>query len=101
MYVKSPSAYYTKVSESANAVIKRAVNFKESQISDFVEKMSVLIRQQREDDDSAVNNTGPYQLAEEFREHLVVESAWFCKTVGEREHIHVFWKESSKRLYRC
>lgn len=82
-----PSAFYTNVPESANAVIKRAVKFKENEISDFVQEMSILIGQQREDVDSAVTNTGPYQLAEEFRDHLVLESVWFRKTVEERGRI--------------
>ena len=79
-----PSAYYTNDPESANAIIKRAVGFKENEISDFIQEMMVLLGQQREDVESALSNTGPYKLAENFCDHLVLESVWFAKTVQER-----------------
>jgi hypothetical protein len=40
-----PSAYYTNDPESANAIIKRAVGFKENEISDFIQEMMVLLGQ--------------------------------------------------------
>ena len=49
-----PRPYYTNDSESANAMIKRAVKFKENEISDFVREMSVMVQQQKDDIESAI-----------------------------------------------
>lgn len=51
-----PEAYYNNVPEAANAMIKRAVNFKENDMPGFCNKMSTLILQQKEDVESAVFN---------------------------------------------
>ena len=47
-----PVPYYTNDSESCNAMIKRAVQFKENEISGFERDISVLLRQQRNDVES-------------------------------------------------
>ena len=57
-----PSPFYTNVPESANAVIKRAVNFEQSEMCDFSLKMVQLIKQQKEDIRGALLNSGPYKL---------------------------------------
>ena len=56
---KPAFAYYTNASESANAVIKRAVGFKENEMSAFVREMAILMDQQRKDVQSAIINKGP------------------------------------------
>lgn len=53
-----PTAYYN-IPESANAMIKRAVNFKESEMTKFCENLSTLLLQQKEDIDSSILNHGP------------------------------------------
>ena len=58
-----PSPYYTNASESANAVIKRAVGFKENEMSAFVREMAILMDQQREDVESAIINKGLYHAS--------------------------------------
>jgi hypothetical protein len=41
---ESPVPYYTNDSELCNAMIKRAVQFKENKISEFVHEVSVLLQ---------------------------------------------------------
>ena len=79
-----PLPYYTNDSESANAMIKRAVNFKEKEISDFVREMSVLLQQQKDDVESAIFNKGPYEQAEPFKHFFVSERDWFRKRNEQR-----------------
>ena len=88
-----PLAFYTNDSESANAVIKRAVKFKENEMSDFVREMSVLMQQQKDDVESAIFNKGPYQLAPSFRSFYVAETDWFKKRNEQRDrHMEKFHK---------
>ena len=46
----------TNIPESANALIKRGVNFQQNEISDFCREMAILLCRQKEDVDSAVIN---------------------------------------------
>ena len=61
-----PLPFFNNMAESANAIIKRNVNFNESEMSTFCNDMSTLILTQKEDVDSAVINKGPYRLASKF-----------------------------------
>lgn len=61
-----PLPFFNNIPESANAMIKRAVNFNESEMSTFCNDMSTLILSQKEDVDSAVTNKGPYYLEPKF-----------------------------------
>ena len=49
-----PAKSFTDVPESANAVIKRFVEFKSNEISKFCEEMKRLMLHQKEDVESAV-----------------------------------------------
>jgi hypothetical protein len=42
-----PEPFYNNVAESANALIKRGVNFKENEMSKFCQEMSVLVLSQK------------------------------------------------------
>lgn len=80
-----PSPYYNNIPESANAVIKRAVNFKESEMAKFCHDMSMLLLQQKEDVESAIINKGSYRLSPKFESHEVPQSTWFKVSVKQRE----------------
>ena len=58
-----PAPFYNNVPESANAMIKRAVSFKENEMNKFCQEMNVLLLRQKEDVESAIINHGPYRLA--------------------------------------
>ena len=80
-----PGAYYNNVSEAANAMIKRAVNFKKNEMPEFCNKMSTLILQQKEDVESAVFNHGPFNLAPKFLTYQVSPEKWFRMSVKQKE----------------
>ena len=80
-----PLPYFNNIPESANAMIKRAVGFNESEMSKFCNDMSTLLLRQKEDVDSAVINKGPYRLASKFRSFEVQQSYWFKMTANQRE----------------
>ena len=61
-----PASYYTNVPESANALIKRSVGFKQKEIHDFSREMSVLFARPRKEVESAITNKGPNRLASDF-----------------------------------
>jgi hypothetical protein len=76
-------------------MIKRAVKFKENEISDFVREMSVMVQQQKDDIESAIFNKGPYELAKPFRNFYVSETEWFKKRTEQRDrHMEKFHKAS-------
>lgn len=86
-----PLQYYNNMPESANAMIKRAVDFNESKMSNFCNEMSTLLLRQKEDVDSAVINKGPYRLASKFRSFEMQQSAWFKMTANQRDkHLRKF-----------
>jgi hypothetical protein len=86
-----PLPYFNNMPESANAMIKRAVNFNESEMSKFCNEMSTLLLCQKENVDSAVINKGPYRLASKFRPFEVQQSAWFKMNANQRDkHLRKF-----------
>ena len=52
------------------------VGFKEQEMSKFYQEMTVLLKQQKEDVDSAVINHGPYHLAPKFAQLEVSQDDW-------------------------
>ncbi|CAB4022412.1 Tyrosine- kinase SPK-1, partial [Paramuricea clavata] len=80
-----PIPYYTNIPESANALIKRGVNFRQNEIADFCHEMGILLSRQKEDVDSAVINKGPYRLAPAFSSFEVSQSDWFKMNTKQRE----------------
>ena len=46
--------------------------------------MTVLLKQQKEDVDSAVINHGPYHLAPKFAQLEVSQDDWFKKTANQK-----------------
>ena len=86
-----PLPFFNNIPESANAMIKRAVNFNESEMSTFCNDMSTLILSQKEDVDPAVINKGPYRLAPKFRSFEVQQNAWFKMNADQRDkHLRKF-----------
>ena len=80
-----PTPFYTNVPESANAIIKQAVNFKESEMSNFALKMAKLIKQQKEDVRGALTIRGPYKLVESYAQFQLTQEKWFSMSIKQRE----------------
>ena len=60
-----PDPCYNNIPESANAIIKRAVEYEPKEMSNFITEMEGLITQQKKDCEAAVINRGPYTLVDE------------------------------------
>ena len=79
-----PSPYYTNEVESKNRILKEAVQYKSSQLPEFVDKMKGLMEEQRREIERAVIGSGEYRLRKEYH-HLTVEpSKWFKMTTEQR-----------------
>ena len=92
-----PVPFYTNVPESANALIKRAVQFERSEMSDFCTKLANLIKQQREDVRASILNRGPYSLSAKHSHIEVRQDKWFSMAAKQREtHFKKFDDACSK-----
>ena len=80
-----PSPYYTNEVESNNRVLKEAVQYKSSQLPEFIEKMKGLMKEQRHEIERAVVGAGEYRLREEYKRLAVNPSKWY-KMSGEQRH---------------
>ena len=80
-----PAPYYNNIPESANALIKQSVRFKENEMSKFCEDMKVLLSRQKADVESAILNHGPYRLASKFAHLEVPQQEWFAKSTAQKE----------------
>ena len=88
-----PDPYFNNLPESANAVVKREVDSKPSEMSHFCTKMEALVNQQKRDCEAAVLNRGPYQLSEEFQTLEISSQKWFQMNIKQRESaLQKFWK---------
>ena len=79
-----PVPYYNNIPESAKALIKRRVGFKENKMSKFCEEMSILFQRQK-DVESAIINHGPYNLVPKFPHLEVSQEDWFKKSGNQKE----------------
>ena len=62
-----PSPYYTNEVESKNKLLKEAVQYKSSQLPDFIEKMKNLMQEQRQEIERAVIGAGEYRLRDQYK----------------------------------
>ena len=76
--------YYNNVPESANAIIKHAVDFKENEISKFCQEMRILLLRQEEDVEYAIINHCPYSLAPKYSYLGLSSHQWFMKNSRQR-----------------
>ena len=67
-----PSKFTTNGSESINAVVKRKVNFKETEWPEFNNEMKQIVCGQREETIRALSGRGRYRLCKPY-EHLKVD----------------------------
>lgn len=79
-----PSPYYTNEVESKNRVLKEAVQYKSSQLPEFVEKMKLLMEEQKREIERAVIGAGEYRLREEYKNLAVNPSKWYRMSSEQR-----------------
>ena len=62
-----PEPFTTNASESANAMLKRELDYKCSELPVFIDKFKELVHEQQRELEKAVISRGKYQLKEEYR----------------------------------
>ena len=81
-----PELFTTNPTESMNAVLKNKVDYKKSELPEFLEKLKEVINEQEREIERAVINRSKYRLPPEFRSFEKTEEKWFLKmTVLQRQ----------------
>ena len=84
-----PEAFYTNASESVNNVIKRKVDYKRSDLPQFIQKLKELAIEQEREVERAIIGRGKYCFQRQYQHVQVDESRWFTMSKLQREkHIH-------------
>ena len=76
---KPPAPFTTNASESMNAVLKRKVDYKRSELSTFLHEVKELIKEQDSEIEKAVIDRGKYKISPEFKKFSKTEEEWFTK----------------------
>ena len=82
-----PAMYSTNSCESLNAVIKRKVDYKESEWPKFNDQMKELVDGQREDAIRALSGRGAYRLCEQYKSFCVPAQRWVKMTPDQRKKL--------------
>jgi len=80
-----PSTFTTNASESINAMLKRKVKYKRSELVAFIQHLRELIDEQQRDLERAVIKRGKYELRDEYKFLEVDEANWFKMPKVQRE----------------
>jgi hypothetical protein len=83
--VSPPTPYYTNEVESKNKLLEEEVQYKSSQLPEFVDKMRSLMEGQRQEIERAIIGSGEYKLRNEYRNRAVESSKWFKMTTEQRQ----------------
>ena len=84
-----PAQFTTNASESVNFVIKNKVNYKKSELPDFLEKLKTVIDEQKRELERAIIDHGKYKLSDNFKKFEVSEDVWFSKLSVSQREAHV------------
>ena len=79
-----PEIFTTNPSESMNAVLKRKLDFRKSELPVFVEKMKEVVGEQQKEVERAVIDRGKYCLRSEYRFLQVSQDKWFTMNAQQR-----------------
>ena len=80
-----PSIFTTNASESINAMLKRKVLYKKSELPSFVTHLKQLIDEQERELERAVIGRRKYQFVEAYRSLEIKEVDWFRMTQQQRQ----------------
>ena len=80
-----PAPYYTNDVESKNKLLKDTVQYKSSQLPEFIEKMKSLMTEQKREIERAIVGSGEYRLRKEYQNLSVESSRWFKMSTQQRQ----------------
>ena len=84
-----PSYFTTNSSESVNAMLKNKVDYKKSELPEFLEKLRSVIDEQEKELERAIIDRGKYQLCDEYKKLEVKEDKWFMKMSCIQREAHL------------
>ena len=94
-----PAIFTTNASESINSVMKRKVDFKESEWPKFNDEVKDLVKQQREEVIRALSRRGQYRLSQQFSHLSVSAEKWARMRPEQRREVIARFDKASIRLY--
>ena len=86
-----PSQFTTNACKTANSMLKNQVNYKRSDMINFLQKLNDLIREQEREVERAIIGRGKYELRPQYQSFHVPETKWFAMSTLQREqHLRKF-----------
>lgn len=82
-----PAIYTTNASEALNSVLKKGVQYKESQWPELVQKVRQLVDAQSEEIIRALSGCGQYRLCEQARHLGVAREEWNKMRPDQRQRV--------------
>ena len=80
-----PDIFTTNASESVNAMLKHKVDYKRSELPEFICKVREVIQEQQREVERAVIGRGKYQLREQYKYLEIPEHKWFLMSSEQRK----------------
>ena len=80
-----PQPFTTNASETTNFILKNKVDYKPSQLLDFVDKLKQVIDDQEKEIEKAVIQRGKYKFKAEYKHLEIPESQWYKMTSQQRK----------------
>lgn len=70
--------FTTNSSESINAVLKRKVHYKKSELPDFIDRIKEVVDEQQREVERAIFGRGKYKIRPQYSTLEVQEAKWFA-----------------------
>ena len=84
-----PEIFTTNASESVNAILKRKLDYKQSELPEFIDKVKEVITEQQREVERAVISRGKYHFREQYKHLEISEMKWFSMNSEQRKkHLH-------------
>ena len=80
-----PDIFTTNASESVNAVLKRKLDYKQSELPQFIDKVKEVIAEQQREVERAIINRGKYRFREQYKYLEISEMKWFAMNSEQRK----------------
>ena len=97
-----PTPFTTNASETANYMLKHKVNYKQSELPEFLEKFKELLLEQEQEVKKAILGRGKYELRSQYQSWHVSEAKWFSMTTVQRQqHLQKFSAASVEDISHC
>ena len=81
--------FTTNASESVNAILKRKLDYKQSQLPEYISKVKEVIAEQQREVEWAIISRGKYQFQEQYRYLEISEMKWFSMNSEQwKKHLH-------------